>query len=350
MSSEIRSSAGPLAVLVVLILVALFVSITLIIANIRYKKMMRRNRRLFEERIGIPLPGRFRLWVNFREGAHTRNEFVLRYPVWRYARNNGCRDNRYRDNGVINRTSTLKYQEFTVTCENPLIMYDFVLRLRQKGIPVAPCVEEMRKSISMRGQVPLVGSGNVYSVDSIISRFMCNPFEFEYFIARLYQLQGWQAQTTKATGDGGVDVNMTDPAGETWIVECKCYNKDNLVGRPVLQKLLGANAIAGADHMMVVTTSDFTAAATDYSLKTGITLINGERLLELCNYVEAGNSSSLGMKSLVGIRGNDSKSFEQLTGEELLSKYPEDMRDRVITRCRKLHPFVDEFSPFIDGI
>ena len=78
MSSEIRSSAGPLAVLVVLILVALFVSITLIIANIRYKKMMRRNRRLFEERIGIPLPGRFRLWVNFREGAHTRNEFVLR--------------------------------------------------------------------------------------------------------------------------------------------------------------------------------------------------------------------------------------------------------------------------------
>lgn len=341
MSSEIRSSAGPLAVLVVFMLVSLFMSITLIIANIRYKKMMRRNRRLFEERIGTPLPGRFRLRVNSREGAHTRNEFVLRYPVWRYARSNGCRDNRYRDNGIINRTSTLKYQEFTVTCENPLIMYDFVLRLRRKGIPVAPCIEEVRKSISMRGQLPQVSLGNVYSVDSIISCFVCNPFEFEHFIARLYRLQGWQAQPTKATGDGGIDVNMTDPDGETWVVECKCYNTGNLVGRPVLQKLFGANAIAGADHMMVVTTSDFTTDAVDYSFKTGITLINGERLLELCNYVDAGNSSSLGTKTLVGVRGNESKSFEQLTGEELLSKYPEDMRDRVIARCRKLHPFVD---------
>ena len=65
------------------------------------------------------------------------------------------------------------------------------------------------------------------------------------------------------------------------IVECKCYSINHKVGRPSIQKLVGANNIVSADRMVFVTTSDFSSAAIDYAKETGVELINGHKLMDL---------------------------------------------------------------------
>lgn len=56
--------------------------------------------------------------------------------------------------------------------------------------------------------------------------------------------------------DGGIDLRMSRE-GRTYIVECKCYDRFHRAGRPVAQKLQGANAVERAGRMVVVTTSTF---------------------------------------------------------------------------------------------
>ena len=56
--------------------------------------------------------------------------------------------------------------------------------------------------------------------------------------------------------DGGIDLRMSRE-GRTYIVECKCYDRSHRAGRPVAQKLQGANAVERAGRMVVVTTSTF---------------------------------------------------------------------------------------------
>lgn len=70
---------------------------------------------------------------------------------------------------------------------------------------------------------------------------------------------------------------------EKTIVECKCYSHKNKVGRPAIQKLVGANNIALADKMIFITTSDFSSYAVSYSGEVGVELINGCKLIQMLN-------------------------------------------------------------------
>lgn len=102
--------------------------------------------------------------------------------------------------------------------------------------------------------------------------------------------------------------------GKTGIVECKCYSLTNKVGRPAIQKVVGANQTFGGDFVYFVTTSTFTYAAKEYAEQAGVTLINGEKLMEL---VEQANQ-------------NETVSAEEdepvdLTKEDLFAHIPPDM-------------------------
>ena len=57
--------------------------------------------------------------------------------------------------------------------------------------------------------------------------------------------------------------------------ECKCYSINHKVGRPSIQKVVGANNVVLADHVIFITTSDYSAAAISYAKEAGVELING---------------------------------------------------------------------------
>jgi len=83
------------------------------------------------------------------------------------------------------------------------------------------------------------------------------------------------------TNDFGRDIILRKD-GKKIFVECKCYDWDNLVGRPSLQKFYGAMVSEKADGGIFVTTSDFTNTAKEFAKGTNlIELINGATLASL---------------------------------------------------------------------
>ena len=87
------------------------------------------------------------------------------------------------------------------------------------------------------------------------------------------------------------------------------------VGRPVVQKLHGANATVGAQEMMVVTTSSFTQGAVDYAARTGVHLIDGTQLLSLCRRAWPSQSSPLSFPTAEA----------WLTDDDIMARIPMDL-------------------------
>lgn len=122
---------------------------------------------------------------------------------------------------------------------------------------------------------------NVYdddwSIQCIIEAFEKTPTEFERFCGELFKQMGYQVHLTSPTKDGGYDLLVWNNEMRS-IVECKCYPLETKVGRPQLQKLVGANATIHADQIWCVTTSDYTSDAILYAKEVGIRLFNGSDL------------------------------------------------------------------------
>jgi len=67
--------------------------------------------------------------------------------------------------------------------------------------------------------------------------------EFEGLITRLLERMGFQAEMTKASGDGGIDVVATldQPlTGGRYLIQCKRYSPDSLVGSATVREFYGA--------------------------------------------------------------------------------------------------------------
>lgn len=118
-----------------------------------------------------------------------------------------------------------------------------------------------------------------------------SPYDFERLVVQLLIKMGYGSSNfndnavTKMSGDEGIDGIVTaDRFGfDTVYVQAKQWNKDKAVGRPEIQKFLGALAGQGAAKGLFITTANFTKEAKDFAsknLQSKIVLVNGE---ELCN-------------------------------------------------------------------
>ncbi|MHA1972501.1 MAG: restriction endonuclease [Candidatus Hodarchaeales archaeon] len=112
---------------------------------------------------------------------------------------------------------------------------------------------------------------------------------FEEQIADLLRSMGYlDVRRVGGTADRGVDVEgyREDEFGHKtkYIVQCKFYDTAP-VSSPDIQKFAGALTIHGAERGIFFTSSTFTREAIDIAKDNPITLIDGEKLAELCaNY------------------------------------------------------------------
>ncbi|MFF3036699.1 restriction endonuclease [Arthrobacter citreus] len=105
-----------------------------------------------------------------------------------------------------------------------------------------------------------------------------DPYDFEGFVAELLARQGYtNIGLAGRSGDRGVDVIATNPAGEVTVVQCKRYIRAKVGSEPV-QRLHSFATTRGADKRIVITTSSFTADAIDEARLTGTELIDGTLL------------------------------------------------------------------------
>jgi len=108
--------------------------------------------------------------------------------------------------------------------------------------------------------------------------------DFERLIAALLTRMGFHAETTRVTGDGGIDIVafLDKPIlGGKYLFQCKRFAPDNLVGAPTVRDFYGAVTADRAVKGVFITTSSFTLQAREFAQKVGLELIGWKELQSL---------------------------------------------------------------------
>ena len=204
--------------------------------------------------------------------------YYLNYPYWSVSKKDGTADRRVKKNAIIWEKSNLYVDNYLVFSKRPYDLVEVVRRLRSQGVKIDLCKEEKKKRAELLKKKEAFAHNN--DIQKIIDYYSEKPTNFEGLCSELFESLGYAAKQTPPTNDGGYDILLSKGAEKT-IVECKCYSIEHRVGRPSIQKLVGANNIVLANKMLFITTSDFSVAAISYAEEVGVELINGNKLMEL---------------------------------------------------------------------
>lgn len=157
--------------------------------------------------------------------------------------------------------------------------------------PIGP--EGISKALAILGR-PLPGPGeDLLNLGEITQ---LSGLAFEARIGALLERFGFQVLVTQATSDGGIDIVATldrPLVGGRYLVQCKRYASESLVGVQALREFYGTlvadrTAVKG----LFVTTSGFTVQAREFAKTLPIELIDGAALRALLN--QANDSGSAG--------------------------------------------------------
>lgn len=129
-----------------------------------------------------------------------------------------------------------------------------------------------------------------------------SPYDFESLIVKLLLKMGYgtlrqnEDAVTKKSGDEGIDgVVSADKFGfDSIYVQAKKWQTTSTVGRPDIQKFLGALAGQGATKGIFFTTSHFSKEALDFAnkqLHQKIILVDGDQLTKLMTEYNLGVSA-----------------------------------------------------------
>ena len=129
--------------------------------------------------------------------------------------------------------------------------------------------------------------------DDLLSEIMKHPPAFfEKLVVQLLENMGYGGSVENAglvvgqTGDEGIDgIIREDKLGFSLIyIQAKRWDRTSSVGRPEIQKFVGALAGQGANKGLFITTAQFTREAREYAKKqhtTKVVLVDGDTLAKL---------------------------------------------------------------------
>lgn len=117
--------------------------------------------------------------------------------------------------------------------------------------------------------------------------------EFEILLFRIFQNQGFTAALGPARADGGIDIRLLqrDPLGDILtLVQAKHYASHRKVGLEPVQALFGAVQADGAQHGIVVTTSEYLPGARAFTARHNVQLDlrTSDDVAEWCRAATAG--------------------------------------------------------------
>jgi tetratricopeptide (TPR) repeat protein len=101
---------------------------------------------------------------------------------------------------------------------------------------------------------------------------------FEKQVLELLKKMGFDAEMTKSSGDGGIDIiahKHDDIVGGKYIIQCKNWLE------PPIRDLYGVVISENANKGILITQSSFTSQALEFAKGKHLELINGERISQL---------------------------------------------------------------------
>ncbi|MBQ3019154.1 MAG: restriction endonuclease [Clostridia bacterium] len=138
--------------------------------------------------------------------------------------------------------------------------------------------------------------------------------EFENVCQALVEKMGFTTQTTKASGDGGIDLiayNHQPLLSGKYIIQCKRYTGS--VGEPIIRDLYGVIMSERANKGILMTTGHFTKSAIGFAEGKPIELIDGATLKNLM--------SQYGLHT----NNSDNQTFVDVVGNQDIIKTAQEM-------------------------
>lgn len=117
-----------------------------------------------------------------------------------------------------------------------------------------------------------------------------DDYDFEYFVADLWECFGWTTEVSSASNDAGIDVIAVREMvyREKALIQAKRYGPNTTVGSPAIQQYASLrNHDPDVDMAIVVTTNEFTNQAQKMADRHNVKLIDSDDLVTLIEQVDA---------------------------------------------------------------
>ncbi len=106
---------------------------------------------------------------------------------------------------------------------------------------------------------------SIYDVD------VMNGYDFESFIAKLLECDGYSTEVTKKSGDQGVDI-VAQKAGEKWAIQTKRYELGKKIPNKAVQEVHTGKDFYKCTRAAVITNQFFTDSARQIAEATNVIL------------------------------------------------------------------------------
>lgn len=153
---------------------------------------------------------------------------------------------------------------------------DMLKSLLDRDVKVKKMMQKVAAEEEERKQREAFAESIGFDIDKL------SGIEFENVCQVLVEKMGFTTQTTKASGDGGIDLiayNHQPLLSGKYIIQCKRYAGS--VGEPIIRDLYGVIMSERANKGILMTTGHFTKSAISFAEGKPIELIDGIKLKEL---------------------------------------------------------------------
>jgi len=119
-----------------------------------------------------------------------------------------------------------------------------------------------------------------------------DPYEFEHFVAELWERMGWETTVSTASADKGIDITARKsiPYDQLLLIQAKRYGPNTTVGSPDVQQYASLRQqFDSVDKVLIVTTNGYSRQARETAADLNVKLIDGDGLVALINEYESLN-------------------------------------------------------------
>lgn len=162
--------------------------------------------------------------------------------------------------------------------------------------------------------------------------------DFEKVCQQVIEQMGFETQTTKASGDGGIDLiayNYQPLLSGKYIIQCKRYTGS--VGEPIIRDLYGVVTAERANKGILMTTGHFTKSATAFAEGKPIELIDGLGMQKLFEQYNISTASKF-----VALNNESDKLTDRLNAYE--KEFYEDEWNQFVSCNREFYEKLEEFD------
>ncbi len=206
------------------------------------------------------------------------NCFEIRLPHWKFANEDGSRQNR-KVNKVIWEECSLwlhdRHKVYVLSTTNPCDIIFLVHTLREQGVDIAPCSQELEKQERMdEGK-----KGIDEAVKDVIESVQGNEKQFIELCRYRLTLRG--CALSDAPGNNyGLNFFYQKNA-QPVMVKCCLAPRDYIVGIEEMKGVKTGTEELFAESCLFITTGHLSVAAAGFAMTNGIEIISDGRLIEM---------------------------------------------------------------------